>query len=82
LRIGLDRGEEGITREWNPGRLMSVSSVYRAGCTLQATVRLQIFTGLAARLLIATDLAAQMEIDGWGDGSPARCPCPGYHKPW
>ncbi len=55
-----------MTREWNPGRLMSVSSGYWAGCTLQAAVRLQIFTGLAAGPLTATDLAADLESDEWG----------------
>jgi hypothetical protein len=42
---------------------MSVSSGYWAGCTLQAAVRLQIFTGLAAGPFTATDLAARLESD-------------------
>lgn len=52
-----------MAREWNPGKLMSVSSGYWAGCTLQAAVRLQIFTGLASGPLTAPELAARLECN-------------------
>lgn len=48
---------------WNPGMLLSVSSGYWAGCTLQAAVRLQVFTGLAEGALPAAELALRLDCD-------------------
>jgi hypothetical protein len=48
---------------WNPGRLIGVSGAYWAGCTLQAAVRLRIFTALADGPLAAVELAAGCEYD-------------------
>lgn len=48
---------------WNPGMLLSVSSGYWAGCTLQAAVRLKIFTGLAGDALSSSELAGRLFCD-------------------
>lgn len=48
---------------WNPGMLLSVSSGYWTGCTLQAAVRLKIFTALAGGGLLAEELAAKLGSD-------------------
>lgn len=53
-----------MRKVWNPGMLLGVSSGYWSGCTLQAAVRLQVFTGLAGGPLTAAELAASLECDG------------------
>lgn len=45
---------------WSPGMLLGVSSAYWRGCTLQAAVRLQIFTGLVEGPLTAAELAGRL----------------------
>ncbi|SHO51708.1 methyltransferase [Desulfopila aestuarii] len=52
-----------MAKVWNPGMLLSVSSGYWTGCTLQAGVRLKIFTGLAGGALPADDLAVKLDCD-------------------
>lgn len=53
-----------MRKVWDPGMLLSVSGGYWAGCALQAAVRLQVFTALAAGPLAAVELAARLECDG------------------
>jgi len=48
---------------WNPGMLLSISSGYWAGCTLQAAVRLKIFTNLSGGASPAAELAARIGSD-------------------
>ncbi len=48
-------------KKWEPATLSSVSGAYWRGCTLQAAVRLQLFTGLAKGACSAGDLALQLE---------------------
>ncbi len=46
-----------MTREWSVGRLLGVSSGYWQGCTVQAGVRLKIFTVLGDSLWDASEVA-------------------------
>lgn len=48
---------------WNPGMLSSISGGYWAGCTLQAAVRLRIFTGLAEGPRTVPELAGHLECE-------------------
>lgn len=50
-----------MSKKWNPGMLSSVSGAYWYGCTLQAAVRLQFFTGLASGGRTANELSLQLE---------------------
>lgn len=52
-----------MTKNWNPGTLLSVSSAYWTGCTLQAGVRLKVFTGLGAGTVTAPVLAGRLQCD-------------------
>lgn len=49
--------------EWNAGSLIGTSSAYWRGCTLQAGVRLGIFTVLGAKSLSAEQVAAGIAAD-------------------
>ncbi|WP_163339459.1 methyltransferase [Desulfopila sp. IMCC35008] len=48
---------------WHPGELLSTSSAYWRGCTLQASVRLRIYSKLADGPLTGTKLAAEIGSD-------------------
>lgn len=54
-----------MTREngWHPGALLSVSSAYWRGCTLQAAVRLNIFSLLNTGPLSAGSMAKRLDGD-------------------
>ncbi len=52
-----------MKREWNPGMLLETSGAYWQGCTLQAAVRLGIFTALADRALSADKVADVLRSD-------------------
>lgn len=45
---------------WHPGELLSTSSAYWRGCTLQASVRLRIYSKLAAGPLTGPELATEI----------------------
>ncbi len=48
---------------WHPGKLLSISSAYWRGCTLQAAVRLNIFTELGADLCSGETVADKIGSD-------------------
>lgn len=48
---------------WHPGELLSVSSAYWRGCTLQAAVRLNIFSLVKGGQLSAKDIAKELGAD-------------------
>lgn len=48
---------------WHPGQLLSTSSSYWQGCTLQSAVRLKIFSILAKQGMSGEDVAAEMASD-------------------
>jgi len=50
-----------MKREWNTGRLLETSGAYWQGCTLQAAVRLRIFTALANNTLPADEVAKALQ---------------------
>ena len=52
-----------MKREWNPGMLLTTSGAYWQGCTLQAAVRLEIFTALADGPASATKVADLLQSD-------------------
>jgi len=52
-----------MNREWNKGELLSVSSAYWQGCTLQAGVRLQIFTVIGDGRLSCEEISNKAETD-------------------
>lgn len=52
-----------MTNDWNIGTLLSVSSAYWQGCTLQAGVRLEIFSHIGRHSLSATEIAVKAETD-------------------
>jgi len=52
--------------EWTVGDLLNTSTAYWRGCTLQAGVRLDLFTALDGRRLKLTDLAAKLKSDERG----------------
>lgn len=52
-----------MKREWNPGTLLSTSGAYWQGCTLQAAVRLGIFTVLADKTASADEIADILQSD-------------------
>ena len=52
-----------MTSVWHPGELLSTSSAYWRGCTLQTGVRLKIFSELAAGRLSAPETAARIGSD-------------------
>jgi len=49
-----------MATQWHPGELLSTSSAYWRGCTLQAAVRLRFFTGLSEGPISGKDLAAKL----------------------
>jgi predicted O-methyltransferase YrrM len=57
-----------MKREWNPGMLLETSGAYWQGCTLQAAVRLGIFTALADGALSADKVAAALQSDARATG--------------
>jgi predicted O-methyltransferase YrrM len=52
-----------MKREWNPGTLLTTSGAYWQGCTLQAAVRLKIFTALADGAATAAEIAGVLKSD-------------------
>ena len=48
---------------WHPGKLLSASSAYWQGCTLQAGVKLRVFSMLGKQLSTASELADKIESD-------------------
>ena len=54
------------TTQWNVSELLSTSSAYWRGCTLQAAVRLDIFTALDENFVNACDLSRICETDERG----------------
>ncbi len=55
-----------MQKSWNEGALLGVSSAYWRGCTLQAGVRLEIFTVLADQQLNADAVACLIDADPRG----------------
>ena len=49
-----------MATHWHPGELLSTSSAYWRGCTLQAAVRLKIFTGFSDGPHTGKELAARL----------------------
>ncbi len=52
-----------MKKEWNPGMLLATSGAYWQGCTLQAAVRLEIFTALADRTASSDEIAELLQSD-------------------
>ncbi len=52
-----------MKKEWNPGLLLATSGAYWQGCTLQAAVRLGIFTELADKTASADEIAVLLQSD-------------------
>jgi len=52
-----------MKRDWNPGMLLATSGAYWQGCTLQAGVRLGIFTALAGGAALADEVADELQSD-------------------
>ncbi|HBT96867.1 MAG TPA: SAM-dependent methyltransferase [Desulfobulbaceae bacterium] len=52
--------------EWDAGKLLELSGGYWAGCAVQAAVRLDIFTALAAGAKIEAELAQTLDCDRRG----------------
>lgn len=48
---------------WHPGELLNASSAYWRGCTLQAAVRLKIFSTLGDGSLTAAELSSQLNSE-------------------
>jgi predicted O-methyltransferase YrrM len=55
-----------MTSEWNTATLLNTSSAYWRGCTLQAGVRLELFTHLGKRSLTLSDITGITKTDGRG----------------
>ena len=51
------------TEEWNPGKLLGLSGCYWNACTLQAGVKLGIFTILRNRVMSAREVARKLKGD-------------------
>ncbi len=49
-----------MTTHWHPGELLSTSSAYWRGCTLQAAVRLNVFTGFSDSPLSGNELSKRL----------------------
>ena len=49
--------------DWHPGRILEASGSYWLGCTLQAAVKLDLFTRLGDEARTAADLARALEAD-------------------
>ncbi len=64
LTTKMSRNERAkMKREWNVGELLSVSSAYWRGCTLQAGVRLGIFTIIGKVQLTLEEISEKAETD-------------------
>ena len=57
-----------MKNSWHPGQLLSVSSAYWRGCTLQTGVRLGVFTELAAGRCDAGALADKIDCEARATG--------------
>ena len=57
-----------MTKEWNIGKLLDVSSGYWQGCTVQAAVRLKIFTVLGETKYDAQEVAERIDADNRATG--------------
>jgi hypothetical protein len=55
-----------MVREWNVGALLSISSAYWRGCTLQAGVRLNLFTVLSDGILPLANITQKTGTDSRG----------------
>ena len=55
-----------IKKDWDVGELLSTSSSYWRGCSLQAGVRLDIFTAIANDCLSLSEIATRIEADERG----------------
>ncbi|MBC8200355.1 MAG: SAM-dependent methyltransferase [Desulfobacteraceae bacterium] len=53
-------------QEWNPGRLLQLSSQYWATCTLHAAVKLDVFTAIGDRQLSSDDIAQKRNVSKEG----------------
>ena len=51
------------TEEWNPGKILGLSGGYWMGCTLQAAVKLGVFTLIGEQKLSAEEVARQLRGD-------------------
>lgn len=58
-----EQSEKQMNRDWTPGQLLATSSAYWRGCTLQAGVRLGVFTALDEGQLQLEEIAARIEAD-------------------
>jgi predicted O-methyltransferase YrrM len=55
-----------VKKEWSVGDLLATSSAYWKGCTLQAAVRLGVFTAIHDRKIELTEVAHAMDSDERG----------------
>ena len=53
-------------KDWTLGNILATSSVYWQGCTLQAGVRLELFTALEKNAKTVDELARQLDLDRRG----------------
>ncbi|MBU1138307.1 MAG: SAM-dependent methyltransferase, partial [Proteobacteria bacterium] len=53
-------------KNWTLGNILATSSAYWQGCTLQAGVRLQLFTALAGCSQTVDELAGKLGVDRRG----------------
>ena len=53
-------------KEWNPGRLLQLSSQYWATCTLHAAVKLDIFTAIGDAQLSSKHIAQKRNLNKEG----------------
>jgi len=53
-------------QEWNPGRLLQLSSQYWATCTLHAAVKLDVFAAIGDRQLSSKDIAQKRNVNKEG----------------
>ena len=52
-----------MTNVWHPGKLLSTSSAYWQGCTLQSAVRLKVFSILEEKQMSGEDVASELGSD-------------------
>ncbi len=52
-----------MNKEWTVGDLLSTSSAYWRGCTLQAAVRLEIFTTISEEQMSLQQIVALLDVD-------------------
>lgn len=53
-------------KDWTLGNILATSSAYWQGCTLQAGVRLQLFTALEGSGKTVDELSRELDVDGRG----------------